>query len=66
MNPDLRNLYVMFLHAATDAIHARNKRAAMFCLGQALRCANTVHGDSSYRRAVMRAMSYTRRINWED
>lgn len=62
MRMDIRDTYNAALHAASDAIRRGDKAAAMFCLGQAMRCANRVHDDKRYRRAVMRAMNYARRI----
>lgn len=62
MRNDVRDLYVEFLHCAADAVKRHDKAAAMFCLSQALRAANSVHGNSHYRRAVFRAMNFARRI----
>ncbi|MBR1173881.1 hypothetical protein JQ617_07940 [Bradyrhizobium sp. KB893862 SZCCT0404] len=62
MRPDLRTIYNEFLHVATDAVTRGDKQAAMFCLKQAMRCANTVHDDKTYRRKVMTAMNYVRSL----
>lgn len=59
---DLRTMYNEFLHVATDAVKRGDKRAAMFCLSQAMRCANTVKGEAVYRRKVLRAMNYVRAL----
>jgi hypothetical protein len=62
MRADLRTIYNEFLHIATDAVTRGDKQAAMFCLKHAMKCANTVHDDVTYRRKVMRAMNYVRSI----
>jgi len=62
MRADLRTIYNEFLHCASDAVARGDKPAAMFCLSHAMKCANTVHGNSDYRRKVIRAMNYARRI----
>lgn len=62
MRHDLRTLYNDFLHTAMSAVRRHDKPAAMYCLSQALRCANTVKDDRSYKRKVMRAMNYVRGI----
>ena len=62
MRADLLTIYNEFLHVATAAVARGDKHAAMFCLKHAMRCANTVHGDVTYRRKVMRAMNYVRSI----
>jgi hypothetical protein len=61
MRPNVHTLYVEFLHSAAERVKAGDKLAAMFCLQQALRAANSAH-DSRYRRAVFRAMSFARRL----
>lgn len=62
MRPDLRTLYNDFLLTAMDAVRKHDKAAALFCLQQAMRCANTVHDNSMYRRKVMRAMNFARSL----
>ena len=62
MRHDIRTIYNEFLHCASDAITRRDRQAAMFCLSQAMRCANTVQGNAAYRKAVFRAMSFARRL----
>lgn len=62
MPTDLRSTYTEWLMSAQSAVEARDKAAAMFCLGQAMRCANRVHDDARYRKAVLRALSFTRRL----
>ena len=61
MSADLRTIYNEWLMSAQGAVERGDKQAAMFCLGQAMRCANKVR-DGRYRAAVFRAMSFTRRI----
>ena len=60
MRHDLRTIYNEFLHCASAAVLRRDKRAAIFCLSQAMRCANTVTGNAVYRKKVMRAMNFVR------
>lgn len=62
MRPDLRTIYNEFLHCAAAAVQRRDRNAAMFCLQQAMRCANTAHDMPVYRSKVLRAMNYARRI----
>jgi hypothetical protein len=61
MRPNVHSLYVEFLHCAAERVKAGDRIAAMFCLTQAMRAANTAH-DARYRRAVFRAMSFARRL----
>lgn len=61
MSADLRNTYTEWLMSAAGAVERGDRQAAMFCLGNAMRCANKVN-DARYRKAVLRAMSFTRRI----
>uniref|UniRef100_E6VL28 Uncharacterized protein n=1 Tax=Rhodopseudomonas palustris (strain DX-1) TaxID=652103 RepID=E6VL28_RHOPX len=61
MSIDLRTRYNEWLMSAQGAVRNGDKRAAMFCLGQAMSLANRVR-DARYRRAVMRAMNHVRTI----
>lgn len=61
MSADLRTLYTEWLMSAQGAVERGDKHAAMFCLSHAMRCANKVH-DARYRKAVFRALSFTRRL----
>jgi hypothetical protein len=62
MSHTTHTLYVMHLSAAAEAVRRRDRAAAMFCLKQAMACANKAHDDTRYRRAVLRAMNYARCI----
>lgn len=62
MRHDLRTIYNEFLHCASDAVKRHDRSAALYCLSQALRAANSVKDDKTYRRKVMRAMNYVRGI----
>lgn len=62
MRHDLGTIYNEFLHVASDAVKRGDKDAAMYCLKQAMRAANSCHEHKHYRGKVMRAMNYVRAL----
>jgi hypothetical protein len=61
MPVDIRTTYNEWLMSAQAAVRNGDKAAAMFCLKQAMACANRTR-DTRYRSAVLRAMNITRGI----
>lgn len=61
MPQDYRTIYNTWLLDARIAVLKQDRAAAMFALSQAMVYANKVH-DNRFRKAVFRAMSFTRRI----